>query len=178
MYLNGASRHSTAWNGVQFVAETPDEVAPNRNIDLAAAPCGVAIWIEGRKHSEFDPILPIECKRLPTPAGSKRDEREYVFSKYKSTGGVQRFKAGHHGSGHNVCAMIAYLETESIETWHDRVNGWVEGLVAANENGWSAGDALALSDHNKGTRLATLRSHHSRTGTLTDIELLHLWIEM
>jgi len=45
---------------------------------LVAASCGAAVWIEGRCHIDFDPLLPIECKRLPTPRGKDSDEREYV----------------------------------------------------------------------------------------------------
>jgi hypothetical protein len=178
MHLNGVARHSVAWNSLQFATETPDEAAGNRNIDLTVAPSGIAIWIEGRRHSDFDPILPIECKRLPTPLGKDRDEREYLFSRYKSTGGVQRFKVGHHGSAHNLCAMIAYVQADDIAAWHERVNGWVAGLVAANENGWSADDTLSLSDHDTVSRLAMLRSRHRRRAPLTDIEVRHLWIEM
>jgi len=38
-----------------------------------------------------------------------RDEREYVFSKFSSTGGIQRFEAGHHGSNHVLGAMTGYI---------------------------------------------------------------------
>ena len=50
---------------------------------------GVAICVEGRRHTDFDSLMPIECKRLPTPKGDDRDEREYVFSEHTSTGGIQ-----------------------------------------------------------------------------------------
>ena len=34
--------------------------------------------------------MPIECKRLTTPVGKERDEREYLISKFSSTRGVHR----------------------------------------------------------------------------------------
>jgi hypothetical protein len=178
LHLNGATRHSTAWSSVQFIPEPPDTAAANRNIDIAAQPSNAVIWIEGMKHSEFDPILPIECKRLPTPVGTKRDEREYLFSQFKSAGGVQRFKAGHHGSKHNLCAMVAYVQDDKIPTWHDKVNGWVNGLAKATTAGWSKGDALSLDEHDTVSRLAMLKSYHKRSNELPDVELRHLWIEM
>jgi hypothetical protein len=43
---------------------------------------------------DFDPIMPIECKRLPTPKAKDRDEREYVITEGATAGGIQRFKLG------------------------------------------------------------------------------------
>src|SRR5690606_26604196 len=98
--LNSACRHSN-WDFLQFKREEPDEEDAQRAIDLAVAPRGATLWLEGRQYTEYRTLLPIECKRLPTPAGPKRDEREYLYSRHSSTGGVQRFKAGHHGSIHD-----------------------------------------------------------------------------
>jgi hypothetical protein len=100
--LNSASRHSAGWDILQFRIEEPDEQNKGRRIDLVPAPCAATIWIEGRRHADFDALLPIECKRLPTPKDKDRDEREYVISRYSSTGGIQRFKTGHHGCAHTL----------------------------------------------------------------------------
>ena len=78
-HLNGAAYHSTEWSHVQFRTETGDETRGGRKIDLTVKPRGGALVIEGRRHSQFDALFPIECKRLPTPAERDRDEREYVI---------------------------------------------------------------------------------------------------
>ena len=106
-HLNSATYYSTVWDHVQFQTETADEVRGGRKIDLTVKPRAAALIIEGRRHSQFDALFPIECKRLPTPDEKDRDEREYVITEPGTTGGIQRFKFGFHGSIHNFGAMIA-----------------------------------------------------------------------
>lgn len=101
-HLNSAARHSNGWDFLQFRIEEPDEAYAGRKIDLIPAPSDATVWIEGRRHVDFDSLMPIECKRLPTPPGKDRDEREYVFNQNASTGGIQRFKDGHHGAVHLI----------------------------------------------------------------------------
>ncbi len=86
-HLNSAARTSDGWSRVQFRTEVRDEVRRGRAIDLAPKPCGAVLIIEGRRHTQFDTLLPIECKRLPTPKEKDRDEREYVVTATGSTGG-------------------------------------------------------------------------------------------
>jgi hypothetical protein len=177
-YLSSASRKSPGWDILQFRTEAADEEMKVRKIDLAPKACGVIIWIEGRRYTQYEPLLPIECKRLPTPKQMKRDEREYVFSKYASTGGIQRFKAGHHGAKHSLGGMIAYIENETATVWDERIAGWIKELVAANENGWTLKDLIELTKELKPERLTVLRSSHTRQKGLPDIELRHMWVEM
>jgi hypothetical protein len=87
-HLNGVSRHSAGWDILQFRVEEADEKHKGSKIDLVASPSGATILVEGRRHTEFDSLLPIECKRLPTPIDRDRDEREYVISRHSSTGGT------------------------------------------------------------------------------------------
>ncbi len=176
-HLNGASRHSAGWDILQFRVEEPDERYKGRKIDLVPSPCDTIISVEGRRHTEFDTILPIECKRLPTPAAKDRDEREYVISRYSSTGGIQRFKEGNHGSTHTFAAMIGYIQEETAIFWNIRVAEWIANLAGV-EPGWTTQDLL-LPDRNDATgRLAVFRSSHRRSNALPEIELRHLWIEM
>lgn len=175
--LNSASRHS-GWDFLQFRREEPDESDSQRAIDLAVAPSGAVLWIEGHEYTEYRTLLPIECKRLPTPAGSKRDEREYLYSQYSSTGGVQRFKAGHHASRHARAGMIAYVQDRDVAFWKDRLDHWIDAMVSDGLHGWSATDKLALALHDSATRIASLRSRHARQSDLEDILIDHLWIEM
>nr|WP_246746803.1 hypothetical protein [Agrobacterium burrii] len=176
--LNSVSRHSAGWDFLQFRREEPDDVKAGRSIDLVVAPSGALIWIAGREYSEYRTLLPIECKRLPTPSGKDRDEREYLFSQFNSTGGVQRFKAGHHGAAHARAAMIGYVQDRDISYWRAQLDAWIEGLIATPVRGWTADDRLELALHHAETRVASLQSTHQRNGGLAPVSIDHLWIEM
>ena len=176
-HLNSACRHS-GWDYLQFKREEPDEANANRAIDLTVAPRGSVIWLEGREHSEYQSLLPIECKRLPTPTGNDRDEREYLFSRFSSTGGVDRFKQGYHGAHHLRAAMIGYVQDRGIPHWHSQVVSWIGELVAGGIKGWSSDDELSLVLHDALSRSAHLHSRHPRTANLDAISIDHLWIEL
>lgn len=178
IHLNSATRHSPGWDILQFLTEVPDEEAKGRRIDLAPAPSNSTIWIEGRRYFDFDKLLPIECKRLPTPKGKDRDEREYVFSQYSSTGGIQRFKAGHHGAGHAQGAMIAYVQQETSGFWNSKVAEWISDLIACGQKGWTTKDSLRLDQDDVTRRVAVLSSSHTRENGLLEITLRHLWVQM
>jgi hypothetical protein len=177
-HLNSTARNSPGWDILQFRTEEPDEQKRGRKIDLVSAPCGTTVWIEGRSYTDFDSLLPIECKRLPTPPGQNRDEREYVFSRYSTTGGIQRFKAGHHGASHAIGAMIGYIQEETPTYWHGRVVDWISQLVETGEPGWSDMDVLDIVRTNETLRSAVLSSSHDRGIGQSKIELSHLWLEM
>jgi hypothetical protein len=176
-HLNGVSRRSLGFDILQFRVEEQDEQQQGRKIDLVASPCGASICVEGRRHTEFDSLLPIECKRLPTPKSSDRDEREYVISRHSSTGGIQRFKDGNHASHHTFAAVIGYVQEETTAQWDTRVAGWINDLAGV-EPGWTTKDLLHLDQHDAVLRLAVFRSLHERQKGLSAIELRHLWLEM
>ena len=176
--LTSASRHAPGWDFLQFKREEPDETDGRRSIDLAVAPSGSVIWIEGRQYTEYQTLLPIECKRLPTPTGTDRDEREYLYSRFSTTGGVQRFKAGHHAASHARAAMIAYVQDRDIHAWASQLDQWIAGLESDAIEGWSAADGIAILEHDTVTRTASLRSDHARRVGLDGIRIDHLWIEM
>jgi hypothetical protein len=176
-HLNSVARHALGWDILQFRVEEPDEEQRGRKIDLIASPSGTSITIEGRKHVDFDPIMPIECKRLPTPKMKDRDEREYVITKSATTGGIQRFKSGHHGAAHAFGAMIGYVQEGNAKFWDERVAGWINGL-AGKMPGWTTSDLLQLRHSDEARGMAIFSSTHSRSGGLPDIELRHLWVGM
>lgn len=138
-WLNEQSRF--CFNVIQFISETPDEVRSSRALDLSAQPVGVHIVLNGRRYSPYEVLLPIECKRLPTPRASDRDEREYVTTHPGSTGGIYRFKTGRHGAGHTRALMVGYLQEGTAADWCARINGWIAALAAA-ANRLTAIDAL------------------------------------
>jgi hypothetical protein len=177
-HLNSAARHSPGWDILQFRTEEPDEKARGRRIDLIPAPCDATVWVDGRRHIDFDPLLPIECKRLPTPRETGRDEHEYVSNRHASTGGIQRFKAGHHGACHKIGAMIAYVQQETRLFWVTRVAEWIEELIESGKVGWTTKDLLQLHHDDEVRHLAVFRSSHARENGLPEIELRHLWVDM
>jgi len=163
---------------LQFKVEEPDEQKRGRKIDLAASPCGPTVWIEGRRCTQFDILLPIECKRLPTPKRNDRDEREYVINRRASTGGIQRFKAGNHGADHLLAGMIGYIQEDSPAIWYGRLNTWIKELDDSMHHGWSIKDQLCINPADAKPDLAIYRSSHVRENGLQDIDICHLWIPM
>ena len=177
-HLNSAAYYSTIWSYIQFRTETTDETCGNRKIDLTVKPLVTMLIIKGRRHSQFDALFPIECKRLPTPKGKKRDEREYVINKFSTTGGIQRFKFGYHGAAHTFAAMIAYVQKQSFSHWLDQVNSWIWDLAAGSDSVWNNSDTLQLLNNNSETGISILKSEHQRNDELEECELRHLWIKM
>jgi hypothetical protein len=124
-------------------------------------------------------LLPIECKRLPTPKEKDRDEREYVVTAPpRTTGGIQRFKLGYHGAAHRLGAMIAYVQDMTLSHWLAQVNGWIRELSAEMGSAWSNSDALQPVQDDPAVGLFKLVSNHRRGGEFDEIELRHLWIRM
>lgn len=169
---------SRGWDFLQFRTEEADETIRNRKVDLVPAPSGTTIWMDGRQYTQYATLLPIECKRLPTPSGFKRDEREYLFNGHNSTGGVHRYKAGHHGASHSVGALIAFIQEQDMEFWLEKIRLWLAGLVRDRVPTWEKGDKLVMARHNVRRRTAVLRSVHSRDADLAPIQLYHLWVNM
>jgi len=176
-HLNSATAYSHEWSHIQFRCETSDEAKPGRKIDLAIKPKASVIYIAGRRHSQFDALFPIEAKRLPTPQEKDRDEREYVITEPGSTGGIQRFKFGHHGSKHDFAAMIAYVQEGTFEGWLDKMNGWIRQLAKQTPPAWTTDDSLEVVGSNPRARLFSLKSQHARP-RLNACILRHLWIQM
>ncbi len=169
-HLNSATYYSTTWSHVQFRTEVPDEVRSGRKIDLAAKPRAAKLLIGGMRYGPFDTVLPIECKRLPTPKESGRDEREYVITEPGTTGGIQRFKFGHHGAAHNIGAMVAYVQDQTVGHWVTQVNGWIRSLSAKAGSAWSDSDLLQQQSDDSTSGICTLCSRHSRPGGLDECE--------
>jgi len=177
-YLNSAVYYSLDWSHVQFRTETSDETCSSRRIDLTVKPRAAALIIEGRRHSQFDALFPIECKRLPTPKGRNRDQREYVTNEPGTTGGIQRFKLGYHGAAHKFAAMIAYVQDQTLSYWMIKVNCWIRELAKGQGSAWSEADMLQQLGENLASDISMLKSEHQRAGGLGGCELRHLWVRM
>lgn len=177
-YLQNAAYQSNDWSHINFRTETSDETDGRRKIDLTVKPLGAALIIENRRHTKYDSLFPIECKRLPTPDGKDRDEREYVTNEPKTTGGIYRFKFEHHGASHNFAAMIGYVQEQDFAHWKTQINDWILALAKDTPSKWSKKDTLDAEPNESQSETLTLQSNHPRPETLSDIELHHLWIAM
>lgn len=151
-----------------------------RRVDLAALP-SKATAIEARRYTIYEPFLVLEGKRLPPPSADR--EREYVSGMEKTSGGVQRFKLGLHGSRHDVAAMIGYIESGSATDWHRDINIWIGDLANGFQTDgcdWHAEDMLQELVEDGQKKVATCLSTHARSGDVVSeaISLHHMWIVM
>lgn len=178
-FLESATRHA-GLDTISFAVEPHDPKAPGRKIDLAFFPRDCVINVGGRHHTLYDLLVPIECKRLPTPVRrgkDRRERREYLHTQQKTVGGVQRFKAGHHGAGFDLGVMIGYVQTGSIATWRRTIDRWIAVLLRARILGWAESERLETVSDDPLARIGRSRSRHSRAHS-TPVTLHHLWIEM
>jgi hypothetical protein len=153
------------------------------NLSLRKTDIGVKF---GRNYSANNrkPFCWIEAKRLPTPQGKNRDEREYVIvsqekidstKKFDGNGGIQRFKENKHADGLPSSIMIGYIQdNNSADYWLTKINGWIMDLVNANVEHWSQKDCLNRYPSNKCNRFL---STHKRKDETT-ITLHHYWIKL
>lgn len=174
-HLNSAARLSEGWDVVQFRNEAIDEIHKDRKVDIAPKPCGATICIDGRRQTQYYPLLPIECKRLPTPRGSKRDNVSMFSTNMRRQAVSSVSRLDIHGANHTLGAMIGYIQQETTAFWDARVAQWIKDLVTNGEPGWSNDDLLVFE--NDSGVIATLRSWYSREGR-PKIELRHVWVNM
>lgn len=105
----------------------------NRRIDISAHPMSPIISAQGFS-SIYQPITVIEAKRLPAPVNQR--EKEYVTGKgndKKAPGGIQRFKLLLHGADHNQAGMVGYVQEETHEQHHAKINEWICDLSEESE---------------------------------------------
>jgi hypothetical protein len=137
---------------------------------------------EARLYNIYDPILVLECKRLPAPSSDR--EREYVTGgKERKSGGIQRFKLGLHGAELDLVAMIGYVQERSAHEWHQDINKWITDLcsgVMADGCVWRYDETLEQFEEDVSKGISSCRSVHGRTGSRAsnEIEIDHLWIVM
>jgi hypothetical protein len=163
---------------VRFSREEPQ--VGKRKVDLAAKPA-MSAMIHGRVYTKYEPFLAIEGKRLPAPKTDR--EREYVTGGQKTTGGIQRFKLGAHGSYHTKAVLVGYIQREDGTYWWRTINGWIADLVTgdtADGCEWDDSDRLQRLNVDPATGIASCSSNHRRSGDAVTrhIALDHLWVAM
>lgn len=134
--------------------ETPNA----RSLDI-----GIKFYAKSRS----DVFCAVEAKRLGTGTQAK----QYVCG---STGGIERFKRGHHGSKLKRSIMLGYVQSNSVAHWFEYVNTVIEVQTSDASITWSSKDKLVGTDY-----LSThfkCESTHARSNQ-TSIRLMHLWVE-
>lgn len=155
--------------------------AGHRSVDVSASPADVIV-IGAKLHTIYDPILVLECKRLPAP--SRDRQKEYVTGGVdERSGGIQRFKMGLHGADMNLAAMIGYVQERSACEWHRDINGWISDLCSGSmKDGcvWRCNELLEPLGEDVPNGIASYQSIHRRDGCISSNEILihHLWIVM
>lgn len=172
------SRAREAFPMVRFDHE--EYQAGQSSADMSASPTK-QMFIKSSLHTIYDPVLIIECKRLPAP--SKAREKEYVTGGENRSGGIQRFKLGLHGAGVEVVAMIGYVQGKSARYWKVAVNKWISELSikpSTDKCVWKDDEKLNLIEEDLSKGLSSYHSVHRRTGSRLNSEILiqHLWIAM
>ena len=119
----------------------------------------------------------LEAKRLAN-LGSKR-LMEYLIGrfekgKYKSCGGVARFKQGIHGSKLCYGAIIGYVQDNDFVHWYSQLNSWINELI--NEKifspvNWIPEDKLE-KEYIKSTTAKFISVNSRQDDAIT---LFHLW---
>lgn len=178
-HLNSACRRQ-AFDSIQFLQEPLQ--SGRRRADIGTMPCGT-IRVEDRVYYDFEQLLPIECKRLPTPPDRKRSNMEYVKGlPGHRTGAIERFKHGLHGPTNVEAVLIAYVQTESFPHWHQAINTRLAELAAAGESDglWAAAEVLTVHSSDTAKRTQRLVSAHGRVPSATTASLVisHLWLQM
>ncbi len=163
---------------IRFGHEEPQYA--NRAIDISVLPDEM-MFIEAQLYTIYDPVLVIECKRLPAPSSDR--EKEYVSGKSpdRISGGIQRFKLGLHGAEHDLAAMVGYIQNGVHEEWIDTINRWIKELAAEPIGDgcvWSKDEILCLDEYSTTSRVGKCKSKHRRSSKNPQVEIYHLWISM
>ncbi|BCT55298.1 hypothetical protein [Dehalococcoides mccartyi] len=149
-------------------------------VDISALPAETTT-IGAKIYAIYDPIIVLECKRLPAP--SRDRETEYVTGGTENQGGgIQRFKLGLHGANHDIAAMIGYLQANTPNYWFNEINKWIIQLSNGTLKDvcvWNTTEMLEGFKEDPNQGIATCRSIHDRNGRVqSKISIFHLWVKM
>jgi hypothetical protein len=180
LHLNRAARHQN-FDTIQFLQEPLQSAG--RRADIGVMQFSTIV-VEGRSYEDFEQLLPIECKRLPTPTDKRRSDCEYVHGlPGHRTGAIERFKYGLHGPRNPRALIIAYVQSESFTHWLTTINERLKKFATDSfDNGvWSPAETLSTMTTAFSADLHRIISRHKRSmppahSEAVDIE--HFWLRM
>lgn len=179
LHLDKVSRRN--FNVVRFLQEPLQ--GPNRNADLGVFPLNT-LNLDGTNFDDEAQLLPIECKRLPTPPGNRRSDLEYVHGQPgHRTGGIERFKHGLHGPKNQHALMIGYVQAKAFEHWLGAINERLAKLAkgGADEGLWNPAERLDTEASGPSAKVQRLASRHQRRRppcASGSVNMQHLWLLM
>lgn len=155
------------------------ERGDSHTVDFGTLPTNLIV-IESKTCHENKSFFSMEAKRL-AKLGSNR-LMEYLIGrlekgKYKSCGGVERFKQGMHGRNLNYGAIIGYVQENDFVYWHDLINSWVKELInkkIPSLVNWMPKDKLE-KEYIKSTTAKFISVNSRQDDTIT---LFHLWASL
>jgi hypothetical protein len=180
VHLNSSSRRQ-CFDAVQFLQE-PIQSSGRRG-DIGVMPLGLIV-VEGRAYDDFEQLLPIECKRLPTPPDNRRSDLEYVHGlPGHRTGAIERFKHGLHGRSNRRALIIGYVQAESFQHWLSVINARLALLAkdGTDAGHWNPAELLSSATGSPDTNVNKLISSHGRLVPpccSSPVEIEHLWLRM
>lgn len=181
LHLDDAARH----RGLDSVRVVQEGIqAGSRRTDIGIMAPGT-ITVEGRDYEDYIQLLPIECKRLPTPTDKRRSDCEYVHGiEGHRTGAIERFKHGLHGSSNRRAMIIAYVQELSLTHWKAAINERLIQLASdkRDDHLWEPAEPLSWAlTRSAGSICRKLKSSHRRLqppASSALIQIYHLWIVM
>jgi hypothetical protein len=180
LHLDKASRRQ-CFDSIRFLQEPLQ--ASGRNADIGVMPLD-NIMVEGVCYNDFEQLLPIECKRLPTPPDSRRSDLEYVHGMPgHRTGGIERFKHGHHGQTNQRALIIAYVQAKSFAHWLTAINARLAKLATdgTDDGIWNPPEPLTNCTSTPSPDTQRLKSSHRRLCrpcSSDKVEMEHIWLMM
>ncbi len=171
-----------------FFNEAPQNEKATRTIDIEVIPDGGpnGILAGTRTIDVTEGLYGIEAKRLPTPNnGSEIREREYVVGRWDQrevdsksiSGGIERFKEGHHSPDLNRSAIIAFVQGEGFPHWTSQIDNWINEMIQtpllSHHAPWEDSDRLRpLQQLPQMAEFQSVSLRHSKP----PISLRHYWI--
>ena len=180
LHLDKASRRQ-GFDSIRFLQE-PLQTS-GRNADIGVVPMD-NIMVEGICYHDFEQLLPVECKRLPTPPDSRRSDLEYVHGVLgHRTGGIERFKHGLHGPTNHHALIIAYVQAKCFAHWLTAINARLAKLATEEVDGgiWNPAEPLSHGTSTHSVDTQRFKSCHRRLKppcSSSKIEVEHIWLRM
>lgn len=180
IHLNRASRHN-GFDAIEFTQEPIQ--SGSRRADIGVLEPGT-ITVEGRDYEDFVQLLPIECKRLPTPPDKRRSDCEYVHgAPGHRTGAIERFKHGLHGPANPHAMIIAYVQKDSFLHWLTTINHRLKKMAddGTDDALWSPLELLSAETQCTNSNCQKLGSSHQRLqppAASGRVRIEHLWLLM
>lgn len=130
-------------------------------------------------------LVKFEAKRLSSGLSANR-EKEYVIGDYsdkqkpKNSGAIERFKNETHGKDVSNAAILAYVQSNTFDHWHQKINQWINEEIADSSDSsltgkWKNSDLLVQFEQKE---LLVRFTSESERLTQENINIAHIWVNL